>query len=119
MKRVMLGVAVIVAVAVAVAPLASATPRSGTLRVDKECSGYTGLPGSYCTFTSSNVDWAPARTNIFYLQPDTNSKMSSSTRRVPVPTGRSAIALSLTGSTATAHSPEEQGSSLTSRPRSP
>ena len=41
--------------------------------MDKECSGYTGLPGSFCTFTSSNVDWAPAGTTIFYLQPDTNS----------------------------------------------
>jgi hypothetical protein len=41
--------------------------------VDKECSGYSGLPGSFCTFTSSNVDWAPAGTNIFYLQPATNS----------------------------------------------
>lgn len=33
-----------VAAAVAVAPLASATPRSGTLQVDKECSHYDGLP---------------------------------------------------------------------------
>jgi hypothetical protein len=72
MKR-LLGFAVVVAVAVAVAPLASATPRSGTLMVDKECSGYTGLPGSFCTFTSSNVGWAPRGTNIFYLQPETNS----------------------------------------------
>ena len=41
--------------------------------VDKECSGYSGLPGSFCTFYASNVDWAPAGTNIFYLQPATNS----------------------------------------------
>ena len=50
MKRLILAFAVAVAVAVAVAPLASATPRSGTLKVDKECSHYTGGPGSYCTF---------------------------------------------------------------------
>jgi hypothetical protein len=41
--------------------------------VDKECSHYTGGPGSYCTFYSSNVDWAPVGTNIFYLQPESNS----------------------------------------------
>lgn len=73
MKRLMFGFAVVVALLVAVAPLASATPRSGTLEVDKECSGYTGGPGSYCTFYASNVDWAPAGTNVFYLQPATNS----------------------------------------------
>jgi hypothetical protein len=73
MKRLMLGFAVVVASAVAVAPLASATPRSGILKVDKNCSGYTGGPGSFCTFFASNVDWAPAGTNIFYLQPATNS----------------------------------------------
>ena len=73
MKRLMFGFAVVVALAVAVAPLASATPRSGTLKVDKNCRGYTGEPGSFCTFFASNVDWAPAGTNIFYLQPDTNS----------------------------------------------
>jgi hypothetical protein len=73
MKRLILGFAVVVAVAVAVAPLASATPPSGTLEVDKECSHYTGEPGSFCTFYSSNVAWAPVDTNIFYLQPATNS----------------------------------------------
>jgi hypothetical protein len=73
MKRLILGFAVAVAVAVAVAPLASATPRSGTLKVDKECSHYTGGPGSYCTFYSSNVGWAPVGTNIVYLQPESNS----------------------------------------------
>ena len=56
-----------------VAPLASATPRSRTLKVDKERSHYTGGPGSYCTFYSSNVPWAPAGTDIFYLQPESNS----------------------------------------------
>ena len=71
MKRLILGFAVVVAVAVVV-PLASATPQSGTLKVDKECSGYTGLPGSYCTFYASNVGWAPVGTNILYLQPDQN-----------------------------------------------
>jgi hypothetical protein len=72
-KRLILGFVVVVALAAAVAPLASATPRSGTLVVDKNCDNYTGGSGSYCTFYSSDVDWAPAGTNIFYLQPETNS----------------------------------------------
>lgn len=71
--RVVLGFAVVVALGVAVAPLASATPRNGALVVDKNCDNYSGGPGSYCTFYSSSVAWAPAGTNIFYLQPDTNS----------------------------------------------
>ncbi len=72
MKKFILGFAVVFAMA-SVTPLASATPRSGTLEVDKECSHYPGLPGLYCTFQVSNVAWAPAGTNIFYLQPSTNS----------------------------------------------
>ncbi|HVR33306.1 MAG TPA: hypothetical protein VMS74_11455 [Acidimicrobiia bacterium] len=47
----------------------SASDRSGTLMVDKECSGYTGGSGSFCTFTSSNLRVAPAGSKVFYLQP--------------------------------------------------
>jgi len=39
MKRLMLGFAVVFAVAVAIAPLASATSRSGALVVTKDCAG--------------------------------------------------------------------------------
>ena len=60
--------AVLVAGAFAVA--SSASDRSGTLEVDKECSGYTGEPGSFCTFTSSNLKGAPAGSKVFYLQPE-------------------------------------------------
>jgi hypothetical protein len=49
----------------------SASDRSGTLVVDKNCDHYADA--SYCTFYSSNVDWAPVGTNIFYLQPESNS----------------------------------------------
>lgn len=61
MKRLILGFAVAVAVAVAVAPTASATPRSGTLKVDKECSHYTGGPGSYCTILFLKRRLGPGR----------------------------------------------------------
>ena len=61
--------AAVVAGAFAVA--SSASDRSGTLRVDKECppSQYTGEPGSFCTFTASNIKEAPAGSKVFYLQP--------------------------------------------------
>ena len=52
-------------------PSLSASPRSGDLRVIKECSGYTGGPGSFCTITSSNVKAIEVGSKIIYLQPDT------------------------------------------------
>ena len=58
----------------AFAVASSASDRSGTLEVDKECSQYTGGPGSFCTFTSSNLKGAPAGSKVVYLQPeDVNS----------------------------------------------
>lgn len=59
--------AVVAAGAFAVA--SSASDRSGTLEVVKECSGYTGEEGSFCTFTSSSLTGAPAGSKVFYLQP--------------------------------------------------
>ena len=77
MKRLILRFAVAAAAAVTVvaaaAPLASATARSGTLQVNKECSHYDGNPGSYCTFYPRTSMWAPVGTNILYLQPESNS----------------------------------------------
>jgi hypothetical protein len=49
---------------------ATASPRSGTLRVTKECSGYTGGAGSFCTITSSNLDAIEVNSTILYLQPE-------------------------------------------------
>lgn len=54
----------------AVAPSLSASPRSGDLQVTKECSGYTGGAGSFCTITSSNVKAIEVDSRILYLQPD-------------------------------------------------
>jgi hypothetical protein len=54
----------------AVDPSLSASPRSGDLRVTKECSGYTGGAGSFCTITSSNVKAIEVDSRILYLQPD-------------------------------------------------
>jgi hypothetical protein len=72
MKRLMLGwFAVVFAVAVAVAPLASATSRSGDLVVTKECSGFVSTNNPpYCTITSSNLGTIPDGSRIFYLDPN-------------------------------------------------
>jgi hypothetical protein len=66
MKKLLLGCAMVIAMAVGVAPLASATPRSGVLHVTKECSHYTGLAGSYCTITSSNIPQIKVGSNVVY-----------------------------------------------------
>ena len=54
----------------AVAPSLSASPRSGDLHVAKECSGFTGGPGSFCEITSSNVKAIEVGSRVLYLQPD-------------------------------------------------
>ena len=36
----------------------------------KECSGYTGGAGSFCTITSSNLKAIEVDSRILYLQPD-------------------------------------------------
>ena len=66
-----LALALAIAVAGIAATLASArlTEHSGTLKVYKECSEYTGLAGSFCTIKSSNVKEIKAGSKVFYLQP--------------------------------------------------
>jgi hypothetical protein len=54
----------------AVSPSSLASTRSGDLQVTKECSGYTGGAGSFCTITSSNVKAIEVGSRILYLQPD-------------------------------------------------
>ena len=40
--------------------------RSGALHVTKECSAYTGLAGSFCTITSSNLQQLTAGSRVVY-----------------------------------------------------
>ena len=40
--------------------------RSGTLHMVKSCAQYTGLAGSFCTITSSDLKEMPAGTRIVY-----------------------------------------------------
>jgi hypothetical protein len=41
-------------------------PRSGDLHVTKECSEYKGLPGDFCTITSSNLGEIPVGSKVVY-----------------------------------------------------
>ena len=69
-KRSLLVVAAAILSLAALAPsVAASSPRSGELQATKECSGFTGNAGSYCTITSSNLKAIPVDSTILYLQP--------------------------------------------------
>lgn len=68
--KAILGLLLALIAAGAFAIASSASDRSGTLSVNKECSEYTGGEGSFCTFTSSNLKGAPAGSKVIYLQPE-------------------------------------------------
>jgi hypothetical protein len=65
MKKVLTLISV-VALVVPLATASAASPRSGALQVTKECSQYTGLAGSFCTITSSNVSAIKAGSRVIY-----------------------------------------------------
>ena len=50
--------------------LPASSARSGDVHVTKECGGFNGLPGSFCTITSSNIKAIEVGSKILYLQPE-------------------------------------------------
>jgi hypothetical protein len=42
--------------------------RHGQLHLRKECSQFTGLPGGFCTFTSSNLEQLKVGSRVYYDQ---------------------------------------------------
>jgi hypothetical protein len=48
---------------------ASAGTALQPVHITKECSGFTGQPGSFCTITGSDLSAIPVGTKIFYLGP--------------------------------------------------
>jgi hypothetical protein len=54
--------------ALALMPKAALAQRTGDLHIQKECSAYTYLAGSYCTITSSNVAAIPDGATVNYDQ---------------------------------------------------
>ena len=51
-----------------VASVSAESERSGDLHLVKDCSAYTGAPGSSCTFISSNLPEIPAGSKIYVDQ---------------------------------------------------
>jgi hypothetical protein len=58
--------ATVLAFTVLAPSVAAASPRGDELHVTKECSAYTGLAGSYCTFTSSSLGAIKVGSKIYY-----------------------------------------------------
>lgn len=51
------------------ASVSASSARNGYLHVTKECSAFTGAPGSYCTITSSNLAEIKVGSKVFYDYP--------------------------------------------------
>jgi len=70
--RIRLAILGLVAGVAALAPgtnSVSASPRSGSLQVDKDCSAYQGQPGQFCTITSSSLSEITPGAKVVYTQP--------------------------------------------------
>lgn len=68
-NKTIVGLLLAVLAAGAFAVASSASDRSGTLEVYKECSEYTGGAGSFCTIKSSTLKKIKPGSKVFYLQP--------------------------------------------------
>ena len=51
------------------ASVSASSERRGALHVTKECSAFTGAPGSFCTITSSNLAEIKVGSRVFYDYP--------------------------------------------------
>jgi hypothetical protein len=51
--------------------------RSGRLKMTKECSAYTGLPGSYCTISASDLKEIEAGSRVVYAGTIAGGKLNS------------------------------------------
>lgn len=60
--------AVILALAALAPAAAASSPRSGYFHVDKECSQYTFLAGSFCTITYSNINAIKVGSRVVYAR---------------------------------------------------
>ena len=65
----LLVLAALLVVAIAVPSALASSPRSGAFHATKECSGFTGAAGSFCTITSSSLAAIEVGTKVVYLQP--------------------------------------------------
>jgi len=70
--------ALAVSLSVRVPSVAASNGGSGPLHVTKNCSNFTGLAGTYCTVTSSNLAEIPMGSTVFYTQATTAAPESGS-----------------------------------------
>jgi hypothetical protein len=61
--------AVLLMLTASASPVSATGNRARKLHVTKECSEYTGLAGTWCTVTASNLKRLPVGTKVFYTQP--------------------------------------------------
>jgi hypothetical protein len=76
------GVALLAALGFSVSAASSQTQsRSATkaFHATKDCSGFRGVAGNFCTIRSSNVKALPVGSKIFYLQPGGTTALNSDT----------------------------------------
>jgi hypothetical protein len=52
-------------------------PRSGVLHLTKQCLEYTGLPGGFCTITSSDLEQIEVGTRVVYASAATATGVDS------------------------------------------
>ena len=64
--RLVVIVAITVALVAAAPGVSAVSPRDGELHVTKECSEFTGQPGGFCTITSSNINAIKAGSRVVY-----------------------------------------------------
>jgi hypothetical protein len=57
-----------VALVTGMASASADSKREGELHVTKNCGNFTGLAGTYCTITSSNLPEIPVGSTVFYTQ---------------------------------------------------
>jgi hypothetical protein len=50
------------------ASVSASSAQNGQLHLTKECTQYTGLPGAFCTFTSSDLAQLEVGSKVFYDQ---------------------------------------------------
>jgi hypothetical protein len=68
-RKVLAVVGTIVALGAVVIPAASAGTALTPIHITKECSGFTGEAGSFCTITGSDFAAIPVGTKVVYLGP--------------------------------------------------
>jgi hypothetical protein len=58
-------------------PSAASFPRSGAVHLTKDCTLYTGLAGSFCTITASNVREIEVGSTVVYASAATPTSVDS------------------------------------------